>query len=32
MPPTDMGDMVGTIAFILDSEGNRIRLHKPPQM
>lgn len=31
MPPTDMGPTVGTIAFILDSEGNRIGLHKPPQ-
>jgi predicted enzyme related to lactoylglutathione lyase len=32
MPPTDMGKMVGTIAFILDSEGNRIGLHHPPAM
>lgn len=31
MPPTDMGDMVGTIAYVRDSEGNRIGLHRPPQ-
>jgi predicted enzyme related to lactoylglutathione lyase len=31
MPPTDMGEMVGTIAFIGDSEGNRIGLHVPPK-
>jgi predicted enzyme related to lactoylglutathione lyase len=30
--PGDMGKMVGTIAFILDSEGNRIGLHHPPAM
>lgn len=23
-PPTDMGPMVGTVAFIIDTEGNRI--------
>ena len=28
MPPTDMGEMIGTIAFIIDSEGNRIGLHQ----
>jgi len=31
LPPTDMGDMVGTISFFLDSEGNRIGLHLAPQ-
>jgi predicted enzyme related to lactoylglutathione lyase len=30
-PPTDMGEMVGTIAYVLDSEGDRIGLHTPPQ-
>jgi len=28
-PKRFMGDMVGTIAFILDSEGNRIGLQQP---
>ena len=28
--PRDMGPMVGIIAFILDSEGNRIGLQQPP--
>jgi predicted enzyme related to lactoylglutathione lyase len=32
MPPTDMGEVVGTVAFFLDSEGNRLGLHKPPRM
>ena len=32
MPVTDMGQMVGSIGFFLDSEGNRIGVHKPPQM
>ena len=27
LPKTFMGDMVGNIAFFLDSEGNRIGLH-----
>jgi len=27
-PPTDMGPMVGIIAFILDSEGNRIGIQQ----
>jgi predicted enzyme related to lactoylglutathione lyase len=27
MPKTSMGDVVGNIAFFLDSEGNRIGLH-----
>jgi uncharacterized protein len=27
MPKTSMGDMVGNIAFFLDTEGNRIGLH-----
>jgi predicted enzyme related to lactoylglutathione lyase len=31
-PPSDMGGMVGTISFFLDSEGNRIGLHLPPKM
>ncbi|MCL5736148.1 MAG: VOC family protein [Actinobacteria bacterium] len=28
--PQDMGPMIGTIAFIKDTEGNRIGLHQPP--
>ena len=32
MPVADMGEMVGSIGFFLDSEGNRIGVHKPPQM
>jgi uncharacterized protein len=28
MPATDMGDMVGTIGFFRDTEGNRIGVHK----
>ncbi|MFA4966404.1 MAG: VOC family protein [Thermoleophilia bacterium] len=32
MPVSDMGEMVGWIGFFLDSEGNRIGVHKPPQM
>jgi predicted enzyme related to lactoylglutathione lyase len=32
MPLTDMGEMVGSIGMFLDSEGNRIGVHKPPQM
>jgi uncharacterized protein len=31
MPVTSMGDMVGSIGFFQDSEGNRIGVHKPPQ-
>ena len=31
MPVTDMGPMVGSIGFFLDSEGNRIGVHKPAQ-
>ena len=31
MPPSDMGEMVGTIAFLKDTEGNRIGLHVPPK-
>ncbi len=27
--PRDMGPMVGTIAFVLDSEGNRIGIQQP---
>jgi len=29
MPVTDMGEMVGSIAFFIDSEGNRIGVHGP---
>jgi uncharacterized protein len=32
MPVTDMGQMVGSIGFFMDSEGNRIGVHKPPKM
>jgi predicted enzyme related to lactoylglutathione lyase len=28
MPATFMGDMVGTIGFFRDTEGNRIGVHK----
>ena len=28
--PQDMGPTVGTIAFIKDTEGNRIGIHEPP--
>ena len=31
MPVTDMGEMIGFIGFFLDSEGNRIGVHKPPE-
>jgi len=31
MPVADMGEMVGSVGFFLDSEGNRIGVHKPPQ-
>ena len=31
MPVTDMGEMVGFIGFFIDSEGNRIGVHKPPK-
>jgi len=31
MPVTDMGEMVGSIGFFKDSEGNRIGVHKSPQ-
>jgi uncharacterized protein len=27
-PPTDMGPMVGVLAFVIDTEGNRIGLRK----
>jgi hypothetical protein len=30
--PQDMGQMVGTIAFFKDTEGNRIGIHEPPAM
>ncbi|MBU2602848.1 MAG: VOC family protein [Actinobacteria bacterium] len=30
-PPADMGDMVGFIAFFIDSEGNRIGIQQPPK-
>jgi hypothetical protein len=32
MPVTDMGQMAGFIGFFKDTEGNRIGVHKPPQM
>jgi uncharacterized protein len=32
MPVSDMGEMVGFIGFFLDSEGNKIGVHKPPKM
>lgn len=32
MPVTDMGEMIGSIGFFMDSEGNRIGVHKPPEM
>ena len=32
MPVSDMGEMVGFIGMFKDSEGNRIGVHKPPQM
>jgi uncharacterized protein len=28
--PRDMGPMIGTLAFIEDTEGNRIGIHEPP--
>jgi uncharacterized protein len=28
--PQDMGQMIGTLAFFKDTEGNRIGLHQPP--
>ena len=31
-PVQFMGDMVGSIGFFKDTEGNRIGVHKPPQM
>jgi len=31
MPVSDMGPTVGFIGFFLDSEGNRIGVHKPPE-
>ena len=31
-PVKDMGQMVGFIGFFEDTEGNRIGVHKPPQM
>ena len=30
--PVQPGEMVGTIAFLKDAEGNRIGLHVPPNM
>jgi len=32
MPVQDMGQMVGFIGLFKDSEGNKIGVHKPPQM
>ena len=31
VPVASMGDMVGSIGYFQDSEGNRIGVHKPPQ-
>lgn len=31
-PPTDMGEMVGTVGFFLDTEGNRLGMHEPHAM
>jgi hypothetical protein len=31
-PVAFMGDMVGSLGFFLDSEGNRIGVHAPPKM
>lgn len=28
-PPTDMGPMIGVLAFVIDTEGNRIGLRQP---
>ena len=30
-PVANMGDMVGSIGYFADSEGNHIGVHKPPQ-
>jgi hypothetical protein len=32
VPVTDVGEMVGGIGFFVDSEGNRIGVHRSPQM
>jgi predicted enzyme related to lactoylglutathione lyase len=31
-PVQYMGDMVGSIGFFKDTEGNRVGVHKPPEM
>jgi len=31
MAAKDMGPMIGSLGFFLDSEGNRIGVHKPPE-
>lgn len=31
VPVASMGDMVGSIGYFQDSEGNRIGVQKPPQ-
>ncbi len=31
-PVADMGEMVGFVGFFQDTEGNRIGVHKPPEM
>jgi predicted enzyme related to lactoylglutathione lyase len=31
-PMADMGEMIGSLGYFEDSEGNRIGVHKPPQM
>ena len=30
-PVADMGETIGSIGYFIDSEGNRIGVHKPPQ-
>jgi uncharacterized protein len=30
-PVADMGEMVGSIGYFIDSEGNRVGVHKPPK-
>lgn len=32
MQPTDMGEMVGTICFFVDTEGNQIGIQQPASM
>jgi hypothetical protein len=30
-PPQDMGEMIGVLAFVEDTEGNRIGIHHMPK-